>query len=91
VTLEERSSLAWLQDLLKPHVAEVLVCHRRKDALLKSGNKNDRIDDRKLADLLWTGLLCSVDQGEHDARTLRELARSYLALKCLGRPVDPNV
>ena len=57
VTLGEGTCAAWLHDLLKPHVAEVLVCDPRKNARLKSGNKNDRIDARKLADLLRTGLL----------------------------------
>ena len=39
VTLEEGTCAAWLHDLLKPHVSEVLVCDPRKNSLLKSGNK----------------------------------------------------
>jgi transposase len=80
VTLEEGTCAAWLHDLLKPHVAEVLVCDPRKNALLKAGNKSDRIDARKLADLLRTGLLSPVYHGENGVRALKELARSYLAL-----------
>jgi hypothetical protein len=80
VTLEEGTCAAWLHDLLKPHVTEVLVCDPRKNALLKSGNKNDRIDARKLADLLRTGLLSPVYHGEHGIRPLKELARSYMAI-----------
>jgi len=80
VTLEEGTCAAWLHDLLKPHVAKVVVCDPRKNALLKTGNKNDRIDARKLADLLRTGLLSPVYHGENGVRTLKELARSYLAL-----------
>jgi transposase len=80
VTLEEGTCAAWLHDLLKPHVASVLVCDPRKNALLKMGNKSDRIDARKLADLLRTGLLSPVYHGENGVRALRELARSYLAL-----------
>jgi transposase len=80
VTFEEGTCAAWLHDLLKPHVANVLVCDPRKNALLKSGNKNDRIDARKLADLLRSGLLSPVYHGENGVRTLKELARSYLAL-----------
>ena len=34
VTFEEGTSAAWLYDLLKPHVANVLVCDPRKNALL---------------------------------------------------------
>ena len=44
VTFEEGTSAAWLHDLLKPQVTEVLVCDSRKNALLKVGNKNDRED-----------------------------------------------
>ena|SRR5713226_4706830 len=44
VTFEEGTCAAWLHDLLKPHVTKVLVCDPRKNALLKSGNKNDRIE-----------------------------------------------
>jgi transposase len=51
VTFEEGTSAAWLYDLLKPHVANVLVCDPRKNALLKDGSKSDRIDARKLAEL----------------------------------------
>src|ERR1035437_7984702 len=80
VTLEEGTCAAWLHDLLKPHVTEVLVCDPRKNALLKAGNKNGRIDARKLADLLRTGLLSSVYHAGNGIRTLKELARSYLAL-----------
>jgi hypothetical protein len=80
VTLEEGTCAAWRHDLLKPHVTEVLVCNPRKNALLKMGSKNYRIDARKLADLLRTGLLFPVYHGESGVRTLRELARSYLAL-----------
>ena len=46
VTFEECASAAWLHDLLKPHVAKLVVCDPRKNALLKAGNKNDRIDAR---------------------------------------------
>src|SRR4029077_3952597 len=80
VTLEEGTCAAWLHDLLKPHVAKVVVCDPRKNALLKAGNKNDRIDARKLADLLRTGLISPVYHAENGLRTLRELARSYLAI-----------
>jgi transposase len=80
VTFEEGTCAAWLHDLLKPHVTQVLVCDPRKNALLKSGNKNDRIDARKLADLLRTGLLSPVYHGEAGIRTLKELARSYVAI-----------
>jgi transposase len=60
VTFEEGISAAWLHDLLKPHVARVVVCDPRKNTLLKAGNKNDQTDARKLAELLRAGLLSKV-------------------------------
>jgi len=80
LTLEEGTWAAWLYDLLRPHVKEVLVCDPRKNALLKVGNKSDRIDARKLAELLRSNLLRPVYHGEHGVRTLKELSRSYLAI-----------
>ena len=43
VTWEEGTWAAWLYDLLKPHVQQVLVCDPRRNALLKEGNKNDKV------------------------------------------------
>src|SRR6266446_4733636 len=80
VTFEEGTSAAWLYDLLKPHVAKVLVCDPRKNALLKEGNQNDRVDARKLAELLHHNQLRSVYHGDHGLRTLKELVRSYLTI-----------
>jgi len=77
-TFEEGTCAAWLYDLLKPHVAQLVVCNPRKNALLKDGNKSDRIDARKLAQLLRGDHLKPVYHGETGVRTLRELARSYL-------------
>ena len=42
VTFEEGTWAAWLYDLLKPHVTEVLVCNPRKIPLLKLGTKVTR-------------------------------------------------
>src|SRR6202047_4272600 len=80
LTFEEGTSAAWLHDLLKPHVSRLVVCDPRKNALLKDGNKSDKIDARKLADLLRGGYLRSVYHGENGLRTLKELARSYLTI-----------
>ena len=86
VTLEEGTWAAWLYDLIKPHVTELVVCNPRRNALLKEGSKSDRIDARKLAELLRSNMLRSVYHGEHGVRTLKELGRSYLAIsKDLGR------
>src|SRR5271170_6926741 len=86
VTWEEGTWAAWLYDLLQPQVEQVLVCDPRRNALLKEGSKSDKVDARKLAELLRTGMLRAVYHGENGLRTLRELARSYLTVsKDLGR------
>jgi hypothetical protein len=45
--------------------------------LLKEGSKNDKVDARKLSELLRAGLLRGVYHGENGLRSLQELARSY--------------
>ena len=77
VTWEEGTWAAWLHDLLQPHVHQVLVCNPRRNALLKEGSKSDKVDARKLAELMRSGMLRPVYHGEHGLRTLRELGRSY--------------
>src|SRR5215831_14475584 len=57
VTWEEGTWAAWLYDLLQPQMHQVLVCDPRRNALLKEGNKSDKIDAQKLANLLRTGML----------------------------------
>src|SRR3981189_1220151 len=63
VTLEEGTWAAWLYDVLKPHVEEIVVCNPRRNALLKEGSKSDRVDARKLAELLRGGLLRGLAAG----------------------------
>ena len=89
VTFEEGTWAAWLYDLLKPHVDRLVVCNPRKNALLKDGNKSDRIDARKLAELLRGNQLKPVYHGETGVRMLRELSRSYLTIvKDLSRVMN---
>jgi transposase len=80
VTLEEGTWSAWLYDLLKPRVTRLVVCDPRRNALLQEGNQNDRVDARKLAELLQNNQLRSVYHGDHGLRTLKELVRSYLTI-----------
>jgi len=79
VTFEEGTWAAWLYDLIKPHVTEIVVCDPLRNALLKEGSKSDGIDARKLAELLRGNQLKPVYHGEHGVRTLKELVRSYLS------------
>ena len=80
VSFEEGTSAAWLHDLLNPHVNRLVVCDPRKNALLKDGNKNDRVDAQKLAELLRTNQVKPVYHGKHGTRALKELGRSYLTI-----------
>ena len=65
VTFEEGTWAAWLYDLLQPNVTRVVASDPRKNALLKAGNKSDRIDARKLSELLYLNKLNPVYHGEH--------------------------
>ena len=80
VTFEEGTWAAWFYDLLKPHVAKLVVCDPRRNASLQEGNRNDRVDARQLAELLRNNHLRSVYHGEHGLRSLKELVRSYLTI-----------
>ena len=89
VTLEEGTWAAWLYDLIQPHVTELVVCNPRRNALLKEGSKSDRIDARKLAELLRNRALSVVYHGENGLRLLQELSSSYLTIrKDLGRVMN---
>ena len=66
VTFEEGTSAAWLYDLLKPHVTELIVCDPRKNASMRADSQNDKIDARRLAELLRIDHLSPVYHGEHE-------------------------
>ena len=80
LTFEEGTLATWLHDLLKPHVSRLVVCDPRKNALMRDGNQNDRVDARNLAELLRTNQVHAVYHGQHGTRALKELGRSYLTL-----------
>src|SRR5207247_11221321 len=73
VTFEEGIWAAWLYHLLRPHVTNIVACDPRRNALLSEGSKSDRIDARKLSELLRANLLRSVYHGENGLRTVKEL------------------
>ena len=80
VTFEEGTGASWLYDLLRPHVNEVVVCDPRKKSLLRRGNKSDKVNARKLSELLRAGLVSPVYHGDNGCRALKELARSCLTI-----------
>ena len=80
VTFEEGTLSQWLFEIIEPLVDQVIVCNPRRNKLLEEGNKGDRIDGQKLADLLRTGMLKAVyhegsgSRPEQQARRLRSFA-----------------
>jgi transposase len=79
VTFEEGTYANWLYDVIKPYVSKVIVCDPRKNKI--DGSKTDKIDARKLAELLRLNALSAVYHGEQSNQTLKEYARSYLSLQ----------
>ena len=77
VTFEEGTQANWLHDVVRPLVTEVVVCDPRHNKLLAAGNKSDRIDAQKLAELLRNGSLRAVYHGDNGVGTLKELVRTY--------------
>src|SRR5258706_744952 len=71
VTFEEGTQATWLYDVVRPLVTEVVVCDPRQNKLLKSGNKSDRVDARKLAELLRNGSFRAVYHWGKGARQLK--------------------
>lgn len=80
VAFEEGVHAAWLCQVLRPHVAQVVVCDARQLPRHKGERKNDRIDARQLSEWLRLGCLKPVYHGPHGLQALREAARSYLTL-----------
>lgn len=80
LTFEEGTQAAWLFDLLRPLVAECIVCDPRRNKLLESGNKSDALDVDKLSELLYLGRLRGVYHGGQGTRCLKQLAHNYDAL-----------
>jgi transposase len=80
LTFEEGTQSVWLYDLIRPLVAELVVCDPRKDRLLVGENKGDRVDANKLAHRLRLGELKAVYKGEAGLRHLKQLVHSYGAL-----------
>src|SRR5262245_1733572 len=52
VTFEETTQAAWLYEVVRGYAAEVIVCDPRRNKLLSEGSKADKVDARKLAELL---------------------------------------
>ncbi|HKF54852.1 MAG TPA: transposase [Blastocatellia bacterium] len=80
LTFEEGTQSAWLYELIKPLVAELIVCDPRRNKLMAMGNKSDKVDAKKLAELLRAGSLNGVYHGDAGTKKLKEVVRLYLTL-----------
>ncbi len=81
VAFEEGIHAAWLYDLLRARVAQVMACDPRQLPHHKGENRNDKVDARQLAEWLRLGgVLKAVYHHPTGLRTLRELVRSYTTL-----------
>lgn len=78
VAFEEGTQAQWLAELLRPHVARVVVCNRRGEPT--PAHKGDRRDADTLSARLWRGELRAVYHGDAARTTLKELSRLYLQL-----------
>src|SRR5262245_19790249 len=80
VTFEETTQAEWLYEVVRSYVAEVIVCDPRRNKLLSEGSKADKIDARRLAELLRVGMVRGVYHGNQGTRTLKQLASGYKTL-----------
>jgi transposase len=78
VTFEEGCQAGWLYDLIRPYVAKVIVCNPRKIA--RADRRSDKIDAKRLAELLRTNAIEATYHGEHSTQDLKELVRCYIAI-----------
>jgi transposase len=82
VTFEEGTSAVWLYDLLKPHVTKLVVCDPRKNKSMREGNQNDKIDARRLAELLRLNHLTTVYHGEQRTCSFTVGSPCFIACPC---------
>ena len=76
VAFEECDLSCWLYDLLRKHAREVIVCHPAANAEYKRA-KTDKLDARRLAQLLRGGFLHPVFHDGSEREKLRILVSNY--------------
>lgn len=80
LTFEETNPAQWLFTELKPYVDEILVCDPYRNHLLKEGGKSDRVDARKLVQLLKANLLKPVFHCTDEFIKIRKVMSGYADL-----------
>jgi transposase len=77
LTFEETTTSQWLYTELQDYVDEILVCDPVRNKLLSEGPKTDKIDAKKLVQLLKTNLLKPVFHSGSEFIKLRKLISGY--------------
>ncbi len=77
LTFEETSTAQWLYTELNEFVDEIIVCDPYRNRLLLEGPKNDRIDAKKLVQLLRSNLLKPVFHTANHFVDLRKIVSGY--------------
>ena len=77
LTFEEGTHAQWLFELLRPLVAELVVCNPRLSGSPATSNKNDKLDTLKMAADVRAGLLKGVYHGPAISQTLKQLTHNY--------------
>lgn len=84
LTIEETTTSQWLYTELKDSVDKILICDPYRNRLLSEGPKTDKIDARKLVQLLKSGLLKEVYHSSEKFLNLRRLVSAYEDLTKAG-------
>lgn len=78
ITFEETDTSQWLYTELKTYVDQIIVCDPYRNKLLSEGPKTDKIDSKKLVQLLRAGLLKPVFHTGDEFIYLRKIVSGYL-------------
>ncbi len=77
LTIEESTGSQWLYVELKEIVDKIIICNPLRNRLLEEGSKTDKIDAKKLCQLLRGGLLKEVYHTDNEKYKIRKLASAY--------------
>ena len=93
LAMEATLFTGWVYDYLSPHARQIKVAHPAMlKAIAASKKKNDRVDARKIADLLRVDLLPECHMPSKEIRELRRKLRyRHLMLKQAKRMKNPAV
>ncbi len=84
LTIEESTSSQWLYVELRGSVNELIVCDPHRNHLLSEGPKSDKIDAKKLVQLLRAGLLKPVFHSTDELIYLRKVVSGHQDLVTAG-------